>query len=173
MADRTKIKTARVQMFIDDAASAFEVTIGVSNFNQVLPVTSARTGATPIGYLMEGHPGSIACEFLERDAAEFERALATDANGRAVEGTMLPTHVVRLHNPMDADTANDIVIPAAVFTNFGMTGAATGAGGYTCDLMIVKPADLTLPEYWIGYTAVEPPGDNNGGYGTEPAVPVP
>jgi hypothetical protein len=171
MADRTKIKSARVEMYLDAISGPFELSISVASLNQAVAVLSARVGATPVGYLMEGHPGVLACEVLEQSADQFKRALATDANGRAAEpGTMLPTHVVRLHNPADGDvTENDIVFPAAVFMNFGMAKAATGPGGYTFDLMLVKPTTADTPDYWVGYTA---PAEPDGGTGVEPDQPL-
>lgn len=116
MATKSNIKGARVEMFIDGAAAPMEATISVSAMNQLLPIVSARYGATPVGYLVEGNPAVIACEFLEHAAALLKQALGTLADGLAiVPGSQMPSHVVRLHNPADgASNAADIVIPAAV-----------------------------------------------------------
>jgi hypothetical protein len=179
MGNKANVKGARVQMFIDGASGPLEATINVSALNQMIPILAARTGATPLGYLVEGSPGVIACEFIEQSAAQLKRALGLDTDGLGLApGTQMPAHVVRLHNPADGGvTTADIVIPAAVFGNFAQAKGPTGLGGYTCDLMVIEPTQPTDPEdprvppYWIGYTA---PAEPDGGTGVAPdPIPVP
>lgn len=158
MGDKANVKGARVHMYIDGASAPLEATINVSALNQAIPILSARYGATPLGYLVEGSPGVIACEFIEQNAAQLKRALGMATEGMGLEpGVQMPTHVVRIHNPADGTTTTaDIVIPAAVFGNFAQAKGPTGLGGYTCDLMLVKPTTEDTPPYWVGFTASDP-----------------
>jgi len=158
MGNKANVKGARVHMYIDGASAPLEATINVSALNQTIPILSARTGATPLGYLVEGSPGVIACEFLEQSAALFRRSLGMASDGMGLEpGVQMPAHAVRIHNPADgAVTTADIVIPAAAFGNFAQTKGPNGLGGFTCDLMLQAPTTANTPPYWIGFVASDP-----------------
>lgn len=178
MATKANVKGARVQMYIDGAEAPLNAVVRASSLNSQVPILTARTGTTPEGFLVDGHPGEIEVDFIEQSSAQTKRALGILSSEEAalVPGSHMPSHAVRIHNPADGDiTTNDLVFPSVVFSDWTMEGAGSGLGGYSCVMRVVRPS-ANLPDYWVGYTEDPEPivpgtGGPPGGY--EPATPEP
>lgn len=93
------------------------------------PITSGRTGRTPIKHLVDGVQVGFRLSVIEYNADQLKAWLSADgAGGQEVlaAGNSIPTHRVVLHDPLAADAAGDITLHAVAFTGF--THSSDGEG---------------------------------------------
>ncbi|MCL4221046.1 MAG: hypothetical protein KJZ65_06725 [Phycisphaerales bacterium] len=116
--------TAQADVFeitIDGAASPYHVTVAWADLIDAVPITSGRTGSTPLDYMVQGVGGAIEVTFnTGMTAAQLQDYLNTDGSGVApVVGDLLTRHTVLLH-PVNAgaDDTQDFYFPAMVYMNF-------------------------------------------------------
>lgn len=124
---KANIKGNIWQVFINDAEAPFNASISYRNGIDIVPVTVAISGSTPVAHIVQGHTPTLDFEWSEWEIEGIKIALGVNVAPIAGVhqlpkiGTQMPTHHVRLHDPNADDTSLDLVFPQMVFNGIDRT----------------------------------------------------
>lgn len=123
------IRGDQVQLKIGNDTLPFFVRVNVQAALTLHSVTSARTGADVIAQIVEGR--SFAGEIVVIEGTQavlqfFANLAAAAPRDAPAVGAVMPTYAVTIHNPADANDANDIHLYAVTFG--GVIRDADGRG---------------------------------------------
>lgn len=156
--DPNNVKSDIWLIYIDDIDAPFHSSVSIGEQLDIHPVTTQRSGSTPIAHLVQGHKCELTFEFQELGVEDLKRAMGISEATIAVNklptiGTRLGTHKIRLHNPTDGPvTTSDLVFPTVVFGSF--TNTADGAGEATITVKAMAELDQASGDVvQLGYVA--------------------